>query len=140
MLSSVQKYRRPNNTVAYTLVSTTNHISFLTKTGEYFTAKVSGTSGNVTVSEIEYRSVVLTALLGETNDVKFNNDSKGVTINVDNDNAHPSAILDVKSDNLGVLIPRIAKANRPTNPATELLIFQIDDTPGFYYFDGNAWQ
>lgn len=139
MLSSVQKYTRPNDAVAYTLVSTTSHISFLTKTGEYFTAKVSATSGNVTVSEIEYRTVVPTSSLSEGNDVKLNNDSKGVTINVDNDTAHPSAILDVKSDNQGILIPRIAKANRPANPATGLLIFQIDDTPGFYYFDGTNW-
>lgn len=139
MLTSIQKYTRPNNTVAYTLVSTTNHVGFLTKTGEYFTAKVSGTSGNVTVSEIEYRTVVQTSSLNEGNDVKLNNDSKGVTINVDNDTAHPSAILDVKSSNQGILIPRIAKANRPANPTMGLLIFQIDDTPGFYYFDGTNW-
>ncbi len=139
MLSIVQEYTRPDETSSYTLVSTTNYISFLTKTGEYFTAKVSGTSGNVTISEIEYRTVVQTALLTETADVKLNNDSKGVTINVDNDTAHPSAILDVKSSNQGILIPRIAKANRPANPATGLLIFQIDDTPGFYYFDGTSW-
>lgn len=140
MLTSIQKYTRPNNTVAYTLVSTTNHVGFLTKTGEYFTAKVSGTSGNVTVSEIEYRTVVQTSLLNEGNDVKLNNDSKGVTINVDNDTAHPSAILDVKSDSLGILIPRIAQANRPSSPATGLMIYQIDNTAGFYYFDGTNWQ
>ncbi|MFY7908041.1 MAG: hypothetical protein ACOVO2_00735, partial [Emticicia sp.] len=107
ILTNIQKYTRPNESVAYTLVSTTNHVSFFTKTGEYFTAKVSSTSGNVTVSEIEYRSVVQTSLLSETIDVKLNNDSKGVTINIDNDTAHPSAILDVKSDSLGILIPRI---------------------------------
>ncbi|GGD55165.1 hypothetical protein GCM10011514_19200 [Emticicia aquatilis] len=140
MLTSIQKYTRPNNTVAYTLVSTTNHVGFLTKTGEYFTAKVSGTSGNVTVSEIEYRTVVQTSLLSEGNDVKLNNDSKGVTINIDNDTAHPSAILDVKSDSLGILIPRIAQSNRPSSPATGLLVYQIDNTPGFYYFDGTNWQ
>ncbi|MFN3850182.1 MAG: hypothetical protein ACK4NY_12180 [Spirosomataceae bacterium] len=139
MLSILQEYTRPDESSSYTLVATTNYISFLTKTGEYFTAKVSGTSGNVTVSEIEYRTVVQTALLTETADVKLNNDSKGVTINADNDTAHPSAILDVKSSNQGILIPRIAKANRPANPATGLLIFQIDDTPGFYYFDGTNW-
>lgn len=140
MLTSIHKYTRPNDAVAYTLVSTTNHVGFLTKTGEYFTAKVSGTSGNVTVSEIEYRTVVQTSLLSEGNDVKLNNDSKGVTINVDNDTAHPSAILDVKSDSLGILIPRIAQANRPSSPATGLMIYQIDNTAGFYYFDGTNWQ
>jgi hypothetical protein len=127
---------RPINT----LVSTTNHVTFFTKTGEYFTAKISGTSGNVTASEITYRSVVQTSSLSENKDVKLNNDSKGVTINVDNDNAHQSAILDVKSDSLGVLIPRTAKANRLKSPATGLLVYQIDNTPGFYYYDGSGWR
>ena len=140
MLWSSQKYTRPNESSNYTLVSTTNNVSFLTKSGEYFTAKISGTSGNVTVSEIEYRTVIQTSLLSEGNDVKLNNDCKGVTINVDNDNAHPSAILDVKSDSLGILIPRIAKENRPNSPATGLLVYQIDNTPGFYYFDGSGWR
>jgi hypothetical protein len=84
--------------------------------------------------------VVQTSSLSENKDVKLNNDSKGVTINVDNDNAHPSAILDVKSDSLGILIPRIAKANRPNSPATGLLVYQIDNTPGFYYYDGTTWR
>jgi hypothetical protein len=139
MLTTVQKYSRPNESSNYTLVSTTNHVGFFTKTGEYFTAKVSGTSGTVNISEFEYRTVVPTSSLSEGNDVKLNNDSKGVTINIDNDTAHPSAILDVKSENQGILIPRIAFANRPTNPAVGLLIFQIDNTPGFYYFDGTNW-
>ncbi|MCU0326918.1 MAG: hypothetical protein MUF45_17035, partial [Spirosomaceae bacterium] len=40
----------------------------------------------------------------------------------------------------GILIPRIAEANRPSSPATGLLVYQIDNTPGFYYFDGTNWQ
>lgn len=83
---------------------------------------------------------MLTSSLSESNDVKLNNDSKGVTINTDNDIAHPSAILDIKSDNSGVLIPRIAMANRPASPATGLLIYQIDNGAGFYYYDGAAWK
>ncbi len=140
MIYSQQTYTRPNETVAYTLVSTDNYISFLSKNGEHFKAKISGTSGTVTVSNLEYRTVVSTALLSENKDVKLNNDSKGVTINVDNSVANPSAILDVKSDSLGILIPRIPKANRPANPATGLLVYQIDNTPGFYYFDGSGWR
>jgi hypothetical protein len=139
MMTVIQRFTRPNESSSYTLVSTTNHIGLLTKTGEYFTAKVSGTSGNVTVSEIEYRTVVQTSSLSENTDVKLNNDSKGVTINIDNDTAHPSAILDIKNDSLGILIPRIAKANRPASPAEGLLVYQIDETPGFYYFDGTNW-
>ncbi len=135
-----QKYTRPNESTAYTLVSTTNQVSFMTKEGAYFNAQVSATSGTATLSNFQYRKVVLTSLLSEANDVKLNNDSRGVTINTDNSTAHPSAILDIKNDSLGVLIPRIAKANRPSSPATGLLVYQVDNTPGFYYFDGSGWK
>ena len=136
----IQKYTRPNESTAYTLVSTTNQVSFMTKEGAFFNAQVSATSGTAILSNFQYRKVVLTSALTETNDVKLNNDSKGVTVNTDNSIAHPSAILEVKSENMGVLIPRIAMANRPTSPATGLLIYQIDNSPGFYYFDGSAWK
>lgn len=53
---------------------------------------------------------------------------------------HESAQLEVLSDGKGILIPRIAKANRPASPAEGLLIYQTDDQPGFYYFAGSAWQ
>ncbi len=135
-----QKYTRPNESTAYTLVTTTNEVSFMTKEGAFFNAQVSATSGTATLSNFQYRKVVLTSSLSEPNDVKLNNDSKGVTINTDNDIAHPSAILDIKSDNSGVLIPRITMANRPASPATGLLIYQIDNGAGFYYFDGTAWK
>jgi hypothetical protein len=63
-----------------------------------------------------------------------------VAINTNNDIADPSAILDISSNNQGILIPRIAEANRPVTPATGLLIYQIDNSSGFYYYDGTAWQ
>lgn len=112
----------------------------MTKEGIYFTAQVSATSGTATLSNFQYRRVVATASLSDPTDVRMNNDSKGVAINTDNDHAHPSAILDIKSSNMGVLIPRITKANRPASPATGLLVYQIDNTPGFYYYDGNGWR
>jgi hypothetical protein len=135
-----QKYTRPNESSAYTLVSTTNQVSFMTKEGVYFNAQVSATSGTVNCSNFQYREIILTSSLSESNDVKLNNDSKGVTINTDNDIAHPSAILDIKSDNSGILIPRIAMANRPASPATGLMIYQVDNGAGFYYYDGSAWK
>jgi len=52
-----------------------------------------------------------------------------------------SAQLDVSSTSKGVLIPRMNKAERdliPT-PATGLLIFQTNETPGFYYYNGTGW-
>ena len=55
-----------------------------------------------------------------------------------------SAQLDITSTNKGILIPRMNKAardliNTPNPPATGLLIYQTDDAPGFYYYNGTAW-
>jgi BclB C-terminal domain-containing protein len=52
-----------------------------------------------------------------------------------------SAQLDVSSTNKGILIPRMKKAERDAilAPATGLLIFQTDETPGFYFYNEAAW-
>ena len=52
-----------------------------------------------------------------------------------------SALLDVASTTKGVLVPRMTQTQRNaiTTPATGLLIFQTDNTPGFYYYNGTAW-
>jgi hypothetical protein len=142
MTITIKNYTRPNESSAFTLQNTTYGISFITKEGYYFYAQKpsAATSGTVTLSNFGYRKIVSTSNLSETTEVKLNNDSKGVTINSDNTLAHPSSILEISSTNQGILIPRIAKANRPTNPATGLLVYQIDNTPGFYYFDGTGWR
>src|SRR5262245_39145076 len=53
-----------------------------------------------------------------------------------------SALLEMKSTKKGMLIPRMTKAQRDliAAPATALLIYQTDNTPGFYYYSGNAWS
>ncbi|MEY4521437.1 MAG: hypothetical protein RIT10_622 [Bacteroidota bacterium] len=53
----------------------------------------------------------------------------------------PSAQLDVTSTEKGFLPPRMTSAQRDliATPATGLLIFQTDNTVGFYYYDGAAW-
>jgi hypothetical protein len=121
--------------------STVNAIAFLTKEGHYFLADIASQSGNnATLNNLTYRFVQATNTLEETNSVRINNNSKAVAINSTDDFAHQSAILDIQSNNQGILIPRIAMANRPANPATGLLIYQIDNSPGFYYFDGSGWN
>jgi len=52
-----------------------------------------------------------------------------------------SSMLDITSTTSGILIPRmtIAQRNAITSPATGLLIYQNDSTPGFYYYNGSAW-
>ncbi len=53
----------------------------------------------------------------------------------------PSAQLDVQATDKGLLIPRMTLLNRSliASPATGLLIYQTDSTPGFYYYDGTTW-
>ncbi len=53
----------------------------------------------------------------------------------------PSAQLDVTSTEKGFLPPRMTTAQRDliATPATGLLIFQTDNTAGYYFYDGTAW-
>lgn len=53
----------------------------------------------------------------------------------------PSAVLDIVSENRGVLIPRVAASTRLSipNPATSLLVFDVDSM-GFFFYNGAAWQ
>jgi hypothetical protein len=62
-----------------------------------------------------------------------------VAINTDNSAPDASAMLDVKATGMGLLAPRMTFANRPAAPATGLLIYQTDNSPGFYYYTGSAW-
>jgi hypothetical protein len=66
----------------------------------------------------------------------------GVSINTDGTDPDASAILDVKAIDKGLLIPRmdLAARNLIGTPATGLLIFQTDATPGFYFYNGTSWE
>lgn len=69
--------------------------------------------------------------------------AQSVAINTDGSTANASAILDVKSTQKGVLIPRMSRTERNAivSPATGLLIFQSSpDSVGFYYYDGSRWS
>jgi trimeric autotransporter adhesin len=68
--------------------------------------------------------------------------SQSVAINTDGSSANTSAILDVKSTEKGMLVPRMSKAQKLaiTTPANGLLIYQnTPDSVGFYYYDGTNW-
>lgn len=67
--------------------------------------------------------------------------SQNVGINTDGSQPDSSAMLDIKSSNKGLLIPRMTQSERNaiSNPATSLLIYQTDSIPGYYYFDGSKW-
>lgn len=61
-----------------------------------------------------------------------------VAINTDGTDPDPSAMLEVKSTEKGLLLPRMTRLERDaiSTPAMGLLIFQIDEDAGFYYNAG----
>ena len=71
-----------------------------------------------------------------------------VSVNTDNSDPDPAAMLDVKSTDKGVLIPRVALVST-TDPISAgkpdgLLVWNTSTTgnypePGFYYWDGSDW-
>ena len=74
--------------------------------------------------------------------------AQNIGINEDVSNPDASSILEVKSANKGVLIPRISltgtfDVSTIASPATSLLVYNIasvsDVTPGYYYWDGTKW-
>ena len=67
--------------------------------------------------------------------------AQGIAVNTTGNKADTSAMLDVSSVTKGLLAPRMSAAqkNAIVTPATGLLVYQIDGTPGFYYYTGSAW-
>ena len=62
------------------------------------------------------------------------------SVGINNETPDASAVLDVKSTNKGLLIPRLTKVKRLTiqSPAEGLLVFDIDDE-AFWYFQ-QGWK
>ena len=62
-----------------------------------------------------------------------------VGINTNTPNA--SSALEIESTTGGILIPRLTQTQRDaiTEPATGLMIYQTNQTAGFYFWDGAAW-
>jgi hypothetical protein len=63
-----------------------------------------------------------------------------VSINTDGSMPNASAMLDIKSTESGILIPRMSAAQRDAipNPASGLLVFVSTDH-AFYYYNGSLW-
>ncbi|MCF8318545.1 MAG: hypothetical protein K9I02_07335, partial [Haliscomenobacter sp.] len=68
--------------------------------------------------------------------------AQSVTINMGSTPAHPTAILEIFSENKGILIPRMTAVQRQAivSPAIGLVVFQLDGTKGLWYFDGLKWR
>jgi len=67
--------------------------------------------------------------------------AQSVGINSTGNAPDGSAMLDVSSISSGVLVPRMTLAQRDAiaSPANGLMIYQTDNTPGFYYYNGSEW-
>src|SRR5687768_12833646 len=65
--------------------------------------------------------------------------SQAIAINTDGSHPHPSAILDIKSNNRGLLVPRLTAVQRLqiTAPAKGLLVYDTDSS-ALFLFSG-AW-
>lgn len=67
--------------------------------------------------------------------------AQGISINTNGAGADTSAMLDIVSTSKGLLIPRMTQVQRNAIPvpATGLLIYQTDNTPGFYFYSSGVW-
>ncbi|MEM7371974.1 MAG: DUF1566 domain-containing protein [Bacteroidota bacterium] len=69
--------------------------------------------------------------------------SSQVSINQDNSDPDAAAMLDIKSINKGILIPRMTSTQRVAiqggTPATGLLVFDIT-TNSFWFYSGASWE
>ena len=66
----------------------------------------------------------------------------GSTLSLGTSVAVASAMLDITSTSKGVLIPRMTKTQRDaiSSPATGLMIWQTDNTPGLRIYNGTNWM
>ncbi|MBN2890379.1 MAG: hypothetical protein JXL97_00800 [Bacteroidales bacterium] len=71
----------------------------------------------------------------------FNSFSQGISVNTNGADADASAMFDIQSTTGGLLIPRMTSAQKDviSSPATGLMVFQTDDVPGFYFYNGAEW-
>ena len=66
--------------------------------------------------------------------------AQNIAINEDGSAANPNSILDIKSFNKGILIPRVSTTGRLAIPNTKGL-FVFDTTAGSFFFNtGTGWQ
>ena len=62
-------------------------------------------------------------------------------IGINNETPDASAALDITSTTGGLLVPRMTETQRDaiSPAATGLMIYQTDNTAGFYYYNGSSW-
>ena len=90
---------------------------------------------------------------GANNQIQFNNsgafgantnfvwDNTNLNVGIGTSTPDPTSALEISATNKGILIPRINKSIREgmTSPAIGLLVYQLDDQNGFWFYDG-TWK
>ncbi|MEL6805861.1 MAG: hypothetical protein AAFO91_19005, partial [Bacteroidota bacterium] len=74
--------------------------------------------------------------------------NEGISVDADGDvgigqnSPNASALLDITSTNKGVLLPRMTSTQRAaiSNPATGLLVYQMNSPQGVYEYNGTRWS
>jgi hypothetical protein len=63
------------------------------------------------------------------------------SVGIGTNSPHPSALLELNENSKGLLIPRMTQAQRNAiaNPAEGLMVYQTDETTGFWYFSAGSW-
>jgi hypothetical protein len=63
------------------------------------------------------------------------------SVGIGTDTPHPSSLLELSGNSKGILIPRMTmlQRNAITNPAEGLMVYQIDETIGFWYYTNGGW-
>lgn len=76
-----------------------------------------------------------------TSDIKFTIDVSG-NVGIGQSSPSASALLDITSTTKGLLPPRMTKTQRDaiSSPATGLVIYQTDNTPGLRVYNGTNWM
>lgn len=63
------------------------------------------------------------------------------SVGIGTNTPHPSALLELNENSKGLLIPRMTQAQRNAiaNPAEALMVYQTDETKGFWYYSNGSW-
>jgi len=85
-------------------------------------------------------AILLITLITFSIAAQENNFQIPLSINTDGSSPHPSAMLEIQSNDKGILIPRVTNTSVISTPAEGLLVYQTEAPKGFYYFDGSIWQ
>ncbi|HAP68349.1 MAG TPA: hypothetical protein DCR04_01255 [Flavobacteriales bacterium] len=78
--------------------------------------------------------------------VSFSSSGQGVSISNTNSAPDATAILDLDVSGFaikkGMLLPRMTEGQKLeiVSPASSLMVYQTDETEGFYYYDGSQWK